>query len=609
MKRSLPIVIALAISAAGVRLIPLQWLHPLNWDEVEFFRATDWIARGRVPYRDFWEHHTPLTWFILAPFTALTNSPGVDAIIAMRWAQVPVWIATFWLTNLWMRGAGIERFARWSAMALALSSSMFMIPAVEYRVDSLACMLFMAALVFAQRSRYFASGVAFCLAGWANLRLGPLLVMTLLLLWYVRRRDSNAKRMAIAGAATFTAGLLYFVATRSFAAFYEQVWVQNYVGEKLATAIVGGFLHRLIVPFGVRLMGSERFFDLAGVDIGGVCVIVAGFAGLLLALRNWRAPNDLFVLAVVQVVSLAFLVRMHFVYNYHFEIVVIVMIPLVAIAIERIPRRSIIVAVIALAWCVNAFASIFRGKELDLAYQDLIMREVHSRTRPDERVWSGQAWALRREPAYEYWFLPDMVQQLVRRRLVRPYSLRRAVNDPPAAIVFDHYALVWMATVERDLAPYFVRHYFPVWRNLWIPAMNGALRPGARIEWTVPRDGDYRVFASPELARHGWFRAPLTYATYNAVDAARLTIKLPAPAPHRELDWFIDRKPAMLGPVVTLRKGQRIGVVSRSREPIAVLLLAGKDAVVFRQPPAGATLEGEMPRVTHVPRIGLRIQP
>ena len=105
--------IAIALTAAAMRLVPLHWLHPINWDELEFFRATKWIAQGRVPYRDFWEHHTPLAWILFAPFT--TDWPGADAIIAMRWAQIPVWIATFALINVWKRGAGIGRGARWAA--------------------------------------------------------------------------------------------------------------------------------------------------------------------------------------------------------------------------------------------------------------------------------------------------------------------------------------------------------------------------------------------------------------------------------------------------------------------------------------------------------------
>jgi len=125
--------ITIALTSAALRLLPLQWLHPLNWDEIEFYRATRWIAEGRVPFRDFWEHHSPLAWFVFAPFSRLSDTPGAAAILGMRWAQIPVWIATFWLANVFMRNAGLTRCARWCAMAIALCSSFLMIAAVEYR--------------------------------------------------------------------------------------------------------------------------------------------------------------------------------------------------------------------------------------------------------------------------------------------------------------------------------------------------------------------------------------------------------------------------------------------------------------------------------------------
>jgi hypothetical protein len=43
------------------------------------------------------------------------------------------------------------------------------------------------------------------------------------------------------------------------------------------------------------------------------------------------------------------------------------MLPLVASVIERIPRRTLVMVLVGAAWVVNGFASIFRGKELDLS--------------------------------------------------------------------------------------------------------------------------------------------------------------------------------------------------------------------------------------------------
>jgi hypothetical protein len=581
-------VVALALSAAAIRLLPLHKLHPLNWDELEFYRATSWIAEGRVPYRDFWEHHTPLAWFLFAPFSLLTDSPGAQAILTMRWAQIPVWIATFVLLNVWMRGAGIERTARWMAMGFALCSSLFMIPAVEYRVESVGCLLFVLGLVLAQRDREFLAGAVFCLAGFANLRLGPVLVVAvaMFVLWSGghqaagswRARVGRAARIGAGGVATLLACLAFFAATGSLDELWQQVWIDN-LGEKFATPVEGGFLHRLLVPFGVRILATDRLFEWAAIDAGGVAILLFGAGGLLLCWRH----RELRKIAVLQLVNVLFIASMKFIYNYHFALLVILAIPLVAWLVERVPARGVVTAVLVVAWGVNVFASVFRGKENDLAYQDAIMREVHARTVPGEKVWSGVPWALRREPAYRFWFLPELARQLVLQRLAPRYAL----EDPPAAVVFDHYALIWSASVQPELAPYLIRHYVPVWRNLWVPGMNGIVRPGETMEWIVPRDGVYRLFASPELARHRWFRDPA--GAYR--EAQPLTL---SSLPHPPLR-------ISAGPL--LKKGQRVSVTSSASEPLGIILLSGQDTILFRQPPEGATLEAEATRVTHVPNL------
>ncbi len=581
-------VIALALSAAAVRLIPLQFLHPLNWDELEFWRATSWIAQGRLPFRDFWEHHTPLMWFLFAPFTLLTDSPGVHAVILLRWAQIPVWIATFWFTNIWMRNVGLERFARWAAMGVALCSSLLMIPAIEYRVDSVGCMLVMCGLVLAQRQQFFLSGAVFCLAGFANLRLGPVLVVAVLLILLTTKL--RAWPIAAGGFAMLAAWIAFFAATDSLHDLVQQVWTDN-LAEKFATPVIGGFVHRLLVPFGVRLLATDRFFELAAVDVGGILILILGFAGMLLALR---VRGNLALLATLQLTNILFISSMKFIYNYHFALLAIFMIPLVAAVIERVPKREAVLAVLALAWSVNAFASIFRGKELDRAYQDQIMREVHARTDEHARVWSGINWALHREPAYRFWFLPELARQLVREKLAPPMTLAH----PPDAIVFDYNALMWVGTVQRELAPYFIRHYVPVWRELWMPALNARIPPGRSFAWRAPRRGNYRVYVSEPLARHPWFRNPLALMTYKKPDASRFTVELPAAG----VGPLRFDQPVVNG-VILLEPKQRIVATNTSDREVAVFLMTTDDRVLFRQPEHGATLEGETTRVTHVPRF------
>lgn len=601
--RGVRLTIAIALAAAAVRLIPLQFLHPLQWDELEFFRATSWIAEGRLPYRDFWEHHTPLGWYLFAPVTWLIDGEGVGAVIAMRWAQVPLWIATFALLNFWMKGAGIGKTARWAAIAFALASSFFMIAAVEYRVDTVGCFLVVAGLVLAQRNAFFLGGAVFCLAGFANLRLGPMLVVAAIALRLAY--GAKANRLFAGGLAALAMVTCWFAATGSLQEMWQQVVVENRLGDAYATRVGGSLAHRLLSPFGVRLLASDRLFEPAGIDPGAIALLLFGFAGVVLALRRWRESAETAAVAAVQVASLAFIGSMKFIYNYHFEIVVVLMVPLAALAVDRTRLRGVVAVFLAAALGVSVFASLFRGKELDRAYQDRIMREVHARTEPGEIVLSGAAWPIRREPAYRFWFLPDLARQLVARGHAAPYVMQR----PPAAIVFDHNLLVWLTQVQTELIPGITRHYVPVWRNLLVPALNGRLGPEGRLDWVVGRSGVYHLHVSSGLARHPWFREPIRTTAYKGADAGNLTVRLGEPAGDDRVRWEIDGAPATVGATVGLREGQRVTAISAATEPLAVILIGSPDRLLFRQPPPGVSIDAEAPRVTHVPVLRARLEP
>lgn len=610
--------IVLAVTAAVVRLIPLFWLHPVGWDELEFYRATKWVSQGLLPFRDFWEHHTPLQWFVFAPVAKLIDSPGVAAIIAMRVAQIPLWIGTFAMVLALLRRSGTAAFARWGSLAIALSSGFLMAAAIEYRIDALGCFLYVAGLLLAvprddeesSRARMLLSGAVFCLAGLANVRLGPLLAMTVLLLRFVDFRAQawrNRTRVnwLIGGVlAMLAVAFIFFSATGSAAQLFQHVGRDNWLGDRLAQRTGGQFLHRLLVPFGVRIMGSDRVFDFGGVDPGGMLILLLGVAGLVLALRRWRKPDVLFAVAILQIVNLAFIAKMKFIYNYHFEIVVILMIPLVALALEWLPRRELVLALVLVAWCGNVFSSVFRGKELDLAYQDLVMRTVDERTPPTATVWDSGGWALRREPAYSVWFLPDLARQLVPRGMLPRYTPEQFLQAPPAAVIADHNVLVWMWGF-RDLGAVVTKHYVPLWRNLWIPGLSGLVTPDARqLEWVVPVDGDYRLFASAALANHRWFRQPLFVGSYDRPEAKRFELRLGAPADQPDLQWTVDGvESATKGGVVRLRAGQRLMARYFGSEALGILLMPGDDQLLFQQPPEGVTLEGSAPRETHVPRF------
>lgn len=542
--------------AAAARGFSLTFLRPLNWDEIEYFRATDWVRNGLVPYRDFFEHHTPLQWFVFAPLIGFVHSAGAAAIIAMRWAQVPLWIATFWLMSIWMRRAGLSIFARLCAIAIALCSSMFMLAAIEYRVDALACMLLALALVLEQRASMASAGAALVLAGFANVRLGPMLVVALIA-FAIKHRDrivSLASGVVVAVAACAS----YFVLTKSTVIAWQSVIINNYLADHWVQRTPGIFVHRLATPLGLTASG----FVASAID---PATIVIGLLGLIGMFRR-----RFVALTVIQVVNLLFIAIMKFVQIYHFEAAFVLMIPFVALEIERWADREVMAGVTLLI-AFTVAVSIFRGKEADLQYQDLMMREAERQTPPNSAVFDGAGWALHRRPAYHYWFLREIVRVMESHGKFETY--RVDPKNPPAAVISDYGARLWLAT-HPDLRRYFVTHYAPYWRDLWIPTMSAVIAPGGQATWTVPASGSYAIYASPALASHPWFFGKVTTDT-------RLS----------------DGKP------VLLQRGEQYTMGSSDPQPIGVFIVPSSLKEIFLQPPPGVDIDGAPPPRWHVPQL------
>jgi hypothetical protein len=609
------LLLILAVPAIGARLLQMAGLHPLVWDEIEFFRATDWVRQGLVPYRDFWEHHTPLQWFLYAPFAALTHSPGVPAIIFMRVAQLPLWITTFTLLMRWMERAGIERWARWTAVIVALTSSLFMLPAVEYRVDALGCFFLILAIYFVQRmddgvGYALAAGAAFCLAGFANLRLGPVIAIAVLLIRIVRTREArwsgnNRANWIFAGAAaTFFLGALYFVATNSAAIAFRRVWKENFLADRLAMAMPGAFLFRLAVQFGVHRFIDQIEFDPSGIDPAGIIILVAGAIGIVRVLvRRRRTPDDRFYLAFLAAANVLFIAAMKFIYNYHFEIVVLTFIPFVAMEIESFVPRRVAMPALAVLLCISAVVATFRGKEGDTRYQDHIMREVDRDTEPGSKVWDSVGWALRRKSAYRYWFLRMIVSELEAEGTFEPYSPATLLADPPAAVIADHDTRIWMLRHD-DLRAAVVAHYLPAETELWLPGMNGRLAGGQHIEWIVPADGIYTIYASTRLATHPWFRQPMYFNWKMWRDRAVVNLR-PDDVAAAPVAFTINGAAVAAGKTLTLHRRDRLAATNSGAAPIGIMLPRIPRERLFIFPPPGVTLEGSVSPRWHLPDLGV----
>lgn len=501
----------LALVTRGAGLAP---------DEIEFFRATKWIGEGRVVYRDFWEHHTPLQWIALAPVARLfAQGPGVDSIVVMRWAQLPLWIGAVVLL------ARIERRAVWELippLALLLSSRTFVDRALEYRVDVPGNLLFLAALAAAVLRPgwrgYLSFGGLMSMAVLANMRMAPIAIVTgLLLLWWDPeserwRWNRRALWMAAGVFAVASSFLAWLLATGSWPAFSEAMFGYNRISGASVKA---------------ETFGDALLAPLWRLDIGGIVFWLAGGVGCVLALRRIRRPGPTQILALLSIASVALLAAMAIQYDYHLQTTWLLLVPLVVSVYASLPGRwQLVACAITLVAAVTAIVSVLPGFGARLQYQDAVMRAADRLTHEGETVFDGAGHALRREPAYRYWFLTTGVRLLARSGAIEAYDVDDVRRNPPGAIIYDYRLDIYLREFPQ-LRAYLPRHYVPVFRNLWVRGLSVATKAGrSRMRWTAARAGRYRLVVSESLAGHPWFDDPIAFANAKGPVALRLAIPL-----------------------------------------------------------------------------------
>jgi hypothetical protein len=567
MKRGWQVLLALALVWAAALLHRGQ---PLGWDEIEFFRATKWMGEGRVPFRDFWEHHTPLQWMLFAPVAKLfASGPGAEAIVTMRWAQVAIWIATVALL-LQLTEKKEERL--W-ALVLLLSSPIFVRFAVEYRVDVLGNLGFVAAMVAAMRARWIAFGALMAMAVLANMRLAPLVIVTALVMlaWRsdVARWGFNARALRmVAGVAMVAVPFVgWLFATGTWRPFVDAIFTYNIESGQIMDTRGSTLFHQLFAP--ILLL-----------DPAAIVLWVAAIATCVLAWKGLPRPAPVHILGIVFVASVVNVALMEVQYEYHFQGTYLLMVPLAAFSFQRMAKwqfAAMAVAVVALV--VNLIPLLSPAFGNAMRYQDFVMEEVDRRTAPSDRVFDGVGYALRREPAHRYWFLPVGVRFMSAAGKLPPFPME---TNPPAAIIFNLRMKLWF-DIFPESGRYAVRHYVPLTRDLWVPGMSTILAPGQRYEWVAPEGGRFTLWPGEPLVRHPWLIRPAEFASLRGPQAARFAIPLQRLPRATRVTLAVDGIP-MTGRTVDLKKGSRVVIVSGEAQPIGALLVPADLATICLAP-------------------------
>lgn len=178
-----PAIARAALALAIVILASRTWFlrhRAIDIDEFEHAHAAWCVAGGMVPYRDFFEHHTPLLYLAAAPVfdgAPVDRDAGaaLHVLLTFRWAMFSLTLvalaATYVLGSLWsgaLTGA--------LAVVLLTTSEQFLNSMLEFRPDvpAVACVLLSLVCAVSIGRRPLRSAVAFAVASGALLSIAVL---------------------------------------------------------------------------------------------------------------------------------------------------------------------------------------------------------------------------------------------------------------------------------------------------------------------------------------------------------------------------------------------------------------------------------------------------
>lgn len=273
---------ALAVAALVAAVLLRGWLsfhRYFDTDELTHLHAALLVSHGAVPFRDFFGHHGPLFWGVLAPVAAAGRS-SLESALAGRALMTMLWASALGLLVLPRKGEA--RATRLAAAALCAFFGAFLTKSLEVRPDMLALPLLLGAWRLLERGgerEELAAGVLLGLAGWSS----PKAVFTAAGLLAGHAWRARRGLLVVAGtAAAAVAGILVFAALRGLGALWSGLVLYNasFPGAKVAWSATFGPSLAADGPLWALGLGGLRRWREEPLVAGA---LAAGFAGLFLS--------------------------------------------------------------------------------------------------------------------------------------------------------------------------------------------------------------------------------------------------------------------------------------------------------------------------------------
>lgn len=130
------------VVALGVELVAVSVLYAFmtahvptqNGDNIEHIHSSFLIAQGQIPYRDFFQHHNPLMWYLFAP---IVNLFAYNATVTEVVCLISLLVFLKSLVYVYKIGSEFLCDNRWAlVMAAAIAVPGYKLYAVDFRPDN-----------------------------------------------------------------------------------------------------------------------------------------------------------------------------------------------------------------------------------------------------------------------------------------------------------------------------------------------------------------------------------------------------------------------------------------------------------------------------------------
>ncbi|MEM4261467.1 MAG: glycosyltransferase family 39 protein [Candidatus Diapherotrites archaeon] len=114
-------------------VLVLSIVRIMDHDEIEHIHSAWYIKEGKIPYKDFFQSHNPLFWYLMAPFVAIYESPNI--IFFFRFLMFLSILAIAYFTKKIVEEITDSKEVSYITIILLLTNLAFLHKAIEIRPD------------------------------------------------------------------------------------------------------------------------------------------------------------------------------------------------------------------------------------------------------------------------------------------------------------------------------------------------------------------------------------------------------------------------------------------------------------------------------------------